>query len=48
MGLYEPSMSEQAAWDVAPLVNGVPEPDQQNDLRDFLLLQRKVLGIIDF
>ena len=47
-GQYTPSPEEQARWDVAPLVNGVPEPDQQNNLGDYLILQRKVLGIISF
>ena len=45
---YIPSQEEQDRWDVAPLVNGVPEPNQQNNLGDYLVLQRKVLGIIDF
>ena len=47
-GQYTPSQEMQDRWDVAPLVNGVPEPDQQNNLGDYLILQRKVLGIINF
>jgi hypothetical protein len=47
-GQYTPSQAEQDRWDVAPLVNGVPAPNQQNDLGDYLILQRKVLGIINF
>jgi|GEM_PF-1031948 len=47
-GQYTPSQEEQDRWDVAPLVNGVPEPDQKNNLGDYLMLQRKVLGIINF
>ena len=47
-GQYIPSPEEQARWDVSPLVNGVPEPDQQNNLGDYLILQRKVLGNISF
>ena len=43
-----PTQQEQDRWDVAPLVNGVPLPDQQNNLGDYLVLQRKVLGIINF
>jgi predicted Zn-dependent protease len=43
-----PTQEELDRWDVAPLVNGVPEPDQQNNLGDYLILQRKVLGIINF
>jgi len=47
-GQKTPSPEEQARWDVSPLVNGVPEPDQQNNLGDYLILQRKVLGDISF
>ncbi len=47
-GLHIPSPQEQARWDVAPLVNGVPQPDQQNNVGDYTVLQRKVLGIINF
>lgn len=43
-----PTQEELYRWDVAPLVNGVPEPDQINNLGDYLILQRKVLEIIDF
>ena len=47
-GEYIPTQEEQDRWDVAPLVNGVPESDQQNNLGDYLILQRKVLGNINF
>jgi hypothetical protein len=47
-GQYIPTQAEQDRWDVAPLVNGVPEPNQQNDLGDYVVLQQKVLGIINF
>ena len=47
-GQYMPTQQEQDRWDVAPLVNGVPEPDQENNLGDYLILQRKVLGVINF
>jgi hypothetical protein len=47
-GQYIPTQEEQDRWDVAPLVNGVPEPDGQNTLGDYVVLQRKVLGIINF
>ena len=48
-GQYQnPSQEMQDRWDVAPLVNGVPEPDHQNNLGDYLILQRRVLGIINF
>lgn len=47
-GQYTPTPLEQARWDVAPLVNGVPQPDGQNNVGDYTVLQRKVLGIINF
>ena len=47
-GLYTPTQQEQERWDVAPLVNGVPEPDQQNNVGDYSVLLRKVLGQITF
>ena len=48
-GQYQnPSQAELDRWDVAPLVNGVPESDQQNNLGDYLILLQKVLGVINF
>ena len=47
-GQYTPTPEQQARWDVAPLVNGTPQPDLQNTLADYVVLQRKVLGIISF
>ena len=47
-GHYIPSQEEQHRWDVAPLVNGMPEANGQNNLGDYLVLERRVLGIIDF
>lgn len=46
-GEYIPTQKEQDRWDVAPLVNGVPEPDGQNTLGDYLVLQKKILGIVN-
>ncbi|MEE9493012.1 MAG: hypothetical protein V3W04_06495 [Gammaproteobacteria bacterium] len=39
---------EFAHLDVAPLVGGTPSPDGQFTLGDYLVLQRKVIGIISF
>jgi hypothetical protein len=47
-GHYIPSQAEQDRWDVAPLVNGVPQPDGQNNVGDYLILQQKVLGVVNF
>jgi hypothetical protein len=34
--------------DVAPLVNGSPDPDGQFNAGDLLVIQRKALGEVDF
>ena len=47
-GEYIPTQEEQDRWDVAPLVNGVPEPDGQNTLGDYVVLQKKILGIVSY
>jgi len=47
-GQYTPTPQEQTRWDVAPLVGGVPAPDGFNTSGDYTVLQRKVLGIINF
>jgi cytochrome c len=47
-GTYTPTLQEQARWDVAPLVDGVPQPDGHNTLGDYVVLQQKVLGAINF
>jgi len=47
-GQYTPSTTEQLRWDVAPLVNGVPVPNGQNDVGDYVVLLRKVTGVISF
>ena len=47
-GLHTPTAGEQNRWDVAPLVGGVPQPDTQNTLADYVVLLRKVEGIISF
>ena len=47
-GQYTPSTTEQLRWDVAPLVNDVPVPNGQNDVGDYVVLLRKVTGVISF
>jgi hypothetical protein len=37
-----------AKGDLAPLVNGLPAPDGQLTLGDYVVLQRKVLGLINY
>ncbi len=47
-GQYTPTQAEQDRWDVAPLVNGVPQPDSQNTTGDYVVLLQKVSGQINF
>ena len=47
-GQYTPTPEEQARWDVAPLVNGMPQPDGQNTLGDYVVLQQKIIGQLNF
>jgi hypothetical protein len=47
-GLYTPTVIEQQRWDVAPLVGGVPAPDGNNDAGDYVVLQRKVMGLVNY
>ncbi len=39
---------ELSHLDVAPLVAGVPSPDNEFNVADLLLIQRKVLGLVNF
>ena len=47
-GQYIPTQAEQNRWDVAPLVNGAPQPDGQNTLGDYVVLQQKIIGQLNF
>jgi YVTN family beta-propeller protein len=48
LGLKTPTADELLRGDVAPLTNGVPDPNDQFDVGDLLLIQRKVLGLVNF
>lgn len=48
LGLITPTPFQQAAGDVAPLVNGVPSPDGVINFQDVLLIQRKALGLVQY
>ena len=43
-----PTTLQAHALDVAPVVNGVSQPDDMLGAGDFLLLTRKVLGLVSF
>jgi len=47
-GQHIPTPAEEARMDVAPLVGGVPMPDGEINLGDYVVLQRKVIGEISF
>lgn len=47
-GTYSPTPSEQARFDIAPLSCGLPVPDGNNNVGDYLILLRLVSGNILF
>ena len=48
LGLQAATNDQLIKADVAPLTNGVPTPDGVINAGDFLLIQRKALGVITF
>ena len=48
LGLDPVTPQALAHGDVAPLVNGVPQPDGTIDVGDVLVLLRKIVGLVDF
>jgi hypothetical protein len=46
MGEVTPTPSQLAHADVAPLINGVPQPDGKIDIGDVLWILRKVVGLV--
>ena len=48
LGLDPITKQALANGDLAPLVNGVPQPDGKIDVGDVLVLLRKVVGLVDF
>ena len=47
-GQSTPTINQQKRWDMAPQIGGVPAPDGENTLGDYLMLSRKVLGLDSF
>lgn len=47
-GLDSQGPTDLARWDVAPLVSGVPVPDGQNNIADYMVIQQKILGLVSF
>jgi spore coat protein A len=48
MGMHTPTLAEQQQLNVAPLVNGTPEPDCALNVGDMVIVMRKVLGLVGF
>lgn len=48
VGLIAPSVSDLAHGDVAPLVNGKPQPDGSIDIGDAVVILRKAIGILSW
>jgi hypothetical protein len=48
IGLDSQTPQALARWDVAPLTSGVPAPDGQNNIADYLVLAQKILGLASF
>jgi cytochrome c peroxidase len=48
VNLDQPSQIDMLHGDVAPLVNGVPDPDGAIDVADALTILRKVVGLISY
>ena len=48
LGTYTPTLVEQQQLNVAPLVNGIPQPDCSLNVGDLVVGIRKVLGLIVF
>jgi hypothetical protein len=48
VGLAQPSAADLLHGDVAPLVNGVPDPNGRIEVADALVILKKVVGLISF
>jgi hypothetical protein len=48
VGILSPSASEMSFGDVAPLVNGKPQPDSKIDLGDVVVILRRAVGLVSW
>jgi len=48
VGILTPNADDLAAGDVAPLVNGVPQPDSVIDIEDAYAILKKAVGSLNF
>ena len=44
-GLVSPTLNDLSRGDVAPLVNGIPQPDGKIDISDVVVIMRKAVGL---
>src|SRR6185369_680378 len=47
-GIVSPTTDDQLHGDVAPLVNGVPAPDDKLDVSDAIIILKKAVGLVTF
>jgi len=47
-GLIQPTADDLAHGDVAPLVNGVPQPDGKIDIGDVIVILRRSVGLVSW
>jgi hypothetical protein len=48
IGMHSPTEQEEARFDIAPLSNELPAPDEDINAGDYLILQRLILELISF
>jgi len=48
VGLITPTLDDMIRGDVAPLVNGIPAPDDRIGVDDALLILKKAAGLVSF
>jgi hypothetical protein len=47
-GLIIPTAADSSHGDVAPLVNGIPQPDDSIDIGDVVVILRKAVGLVNW
>ena len=47
-GLIVPTAADMSHGDVAPLVNGIPQPNDSIDIGDVVVILRKAVGLVNW